>query len=85
MAVLGEHEASRVVSATESSSALHDDLQGVDYFVLDEVEETLAGFLHDLESGAAKAMYREPRKPDVTQTPVPLIWHWRRKTPLAVP
>ena len=39
--------------------------------MLDEVEETFAEFLRDLESGTAKRVYRETRKPDVTRTPVP--------------
>ena len=43
----------------------------MDHFVLDEVEETFAEFLRDLESGTAKRLYREARKPDVTRTPVP--------------
>ena len=43
----------------------------MDHFVLDEVEETFAEFLRDLESGTAKRVYREARKPDVTRTPVP--------------
>jgi len=49
----------------------HDEISGVDHFVLDEVEETFEGFLRDLENGTAGAIYREPRKPDVTGTPVP--------------
>ena len=41
------------------------------HFVLDEAEEVFPEFLRDLANGAAKAVYREPRKPDVTRTPVP--------------
>ena len=49
----------------------HGEIGGVDHFVLDEVEETFVDFLRDLENGTAAAIYREPRKPDVTRTPVP--------------
>ena len=44
---------------------------GVDHFVLDEAEEIFAEFLGDVDGGTAKKFYREPRKPDVTRTPVP--------------
>ena len=60
-----------VVAGGPYPTSFHDEIQGVDHFVLDEVEETFGDFLRDLESGTANAMYREPRKPDVTRTPVP--------------
>ncbi len=60
-----------VVAGGPHPTTFHDEIQGVDYFVLDEAEEIFPEFLRDLASGRPKAMYREPRKPDVTQTPVP--------------
>ena len=60
-----------VVAGGPHPTTYHDEITGVDHFVLDEVEETFPGFLRDLENGRAKVMYREPRKPDVTQTPIP--------------
>ena len=60
-----------VVAGGPYPTSFHDEIQGVDHFVLDEVEETFGDFLRDLESGTANAVYREPRKPDVTRTPVP--------------
>ena len=60
-----------VVAGGPHPTTFHDEIEGVDHFVLDEVEETFPGFLRDLENGSAKAIYREPRKPDVTKTPVP--------------
>lgn len=60
-----------VVAGGPHPTTFHDEIQGVDYFVLDEAEETFPGFLRDLQNGTAKAMYREPRKPDMTRTPVP--------------
>ena len=60
-----------VVAGGPHPTTFHDDIEGVDHFVLDEVEETFAEFLRDLENGTARPIYREPRKPDVTRTPVP--------------
>ena len=60
-----------VVAGGPHPTTFHDEIRGVAHFVLDEVEETFAGFLHDLENGEAGAIYREPRKPDVSETPVP--------------
>ena len=44
----------------------------VDYFVLNEAEETLAPFLRDLEIGQAKRVYTSTNFPDIHQTPIPL-------------
>ncbi len=60
-----------VIAGGPHPTTFHDEIPGVDHFVLDEVEETFPGLLHDLESGTARAIYREPRKPDITLTPVP--------------
>ena len=60
-----------VVAGGPYPTACHEEIAGVDHFVLDEAEETFARFLQDLEAGRAKPMYREPRKPDVTRTPIP--------------
>ena len=60
-----------VVAGGPHPTTFHEDIPGVDHFVLDEVEESFAEFLRDLERGTAKAMYRSPRRPDVTLTPVP--------------
>ncbi len=60
-----------VVAGGPHPTTFHEEITGVDHFVLDEVEESFAEFFQDLEVGAAKRMYRERRKPDVTRTPVP--------------
>ena len=60
-----------VVAGGPHPTTFHEDIPGVDHFVLDEVEESFAAFLRDLECGTAEAIYRAPRKPDVTLTPVP--------------
>jgi radical SAM superfamily enzyme YgiQ (UPF0313 family) len=44
----------------------------VDYFVLNEAEETLAPFLRDLEQGQAQRVYESVEFPELHQTPVPL-------------
>ncbi|MCY3595511.1 MAG: B12-binding domain-containing radical SAM protein [Bacteroidetes bacterium] len=60
-----------VIAGGPHPTTFHEEMEGVAHFVLDEVEETFQGFLHDLEKGTAKRIYREPRKPDVTLTPLP--------------
>ena len=60
-----------VVAGGPYPTTYHEEISGVDHFVLDEAEEIFGDFLRDLETGTARAIYREPRKPDVTRTPVP--------------
>jgi len=49
----------------------YEDIEGVDFFVLDEAELTLPKFLNDLEKGSPKKIYRDHDKPDITRTPPP--------------
>jgi len=51
----------------------HESISGVDYFILNEAEITLPGFIKDYESGTAKKLYMSDEKPDITQTPVPRL------------
>ena len=60
-----------VVAGGPHPTTFHAEIPGVAHFVLDEAEEIFPEFLRDLETGTAKAIYREPRKPDVSHTPVP--------------
>jgi len=60
-----------IVAGGPHPTTYHDEIQGVDHFLLDEVEEILPQFLRDLETGTAKDIYRAPEKPDVTRTPIP--------------
>lgn len=52
-------------------TSFHDEINGADHFLLDEVEDTFPQFLEDFENGRAKQMYRSPNKPDVTKSPRP--------------
>ena len=48
------------------------EIEGIDHFLLGEVEETLLGFLDDLENGNTKYVYLPPKeRPAITQTPLP--------------
>ena len=60
-----------VVAGGPYPTSYHEEIAGVSHFVLDEAEEIFPEFLRDLQNGTAKAIYREPRKPDVSHTPVP--------------
>lgn len=50
----------------------YQEFAGVDHFVLGEAEVTLKPFIHDLQSGTAKAIYFSDERPDLGQTPVPM-------------
>ena len=43
----------------------------VDHFLFGEVEEIFEDFMTDFQSGTAKEVYKETRKPDITKTPPP--------------
>ena len=60
-----------VIAGGPHPTTFHEEMEGIDHFVLDEVEETLPTFLRDLENGTARAVYRAPRKPDMSTAPVP--------------
>ena len=60
-----------VIAGGPHPTTFYEEMEGVTHFVLDEVEETFPTFLQDLENGTAKQIYRAPRKPDITLTPLP--------------
>ncbi|MBN2400947.1 MAG: B12-binding domain-containing radical SAM protein [Spirochaetes bacterium] len=47
------------------------DIEGVDYFILNEAEITLPEFIKDYDNGTAKKIYTSDIKPDLAETPVP--------------
>ncbi|BBO75341.1 B12-binding domain-containing radical SAM protein [Desulfosarcina widdelii] len=60
-----------VVAGGPYPTASHEEIQGVDHFVLGEAEAVLPDFLADLENGIAGRVYRAKQKPDITHTVVP--------------
>ena len=60
-----------LVAGGPHPTTFHEDIAGVDHFVLGEVEEIFPKFLRDLEEGTARPLYRETGKPAVTRTPIP--------------
>jgi len=60
-----------VVAGGPYPTSCFEEIENVDHFVLDEVEETFASFLTDFENGTAKKVYRAPRRPAVTLSPIP--------------
>ncbi len=62
----------KVVAGGPLFTMEHEQFPDVDYFVLNEAEETLAPFLRDLELGQARRVYTSAEFPDIHQTPVPL-------------
>src|SRR5512147_2819540 len=64
----------KVVAGGPLFTMEHERFPDVDYFVLNEAEETLAPFLRDLQQGQAKGVYASLEFPDIHHTPVPL-WH----------
>ena len=62
----------KVVAGGPLFSSRHDELKGVDHFVLNEAEITLPLFLEDLANGCAQALYQTTQWADLTTTPAPL-------------
>ena len=60
-----------IVAGGPHPTTFHEDIEGVDHFVLGEVEEIFPDFLRDLGNGIAPRMAVAKEKPDVTRTPVP--------------
>ena len=60
-----------VVAGGPHPTSFHQELDDVDYLVLDEVEEVLPEFLRDLESGRARRVYRAERRPEMDLAPLP--------------
>ncbi|MCK4872935.1 MAG: B12-binding domain-containing radical SAM protein [Phycisphaerales bacterium] len=49
----------------------HEQFPEIPHFVLGEAEDVMPGLVADMIHGTARDHYESPRKPDVTQTPVP--------------
>ena len=60
-----------IVAGGPFPTSNHKDINGVDHFLLGEVDQTLPDFLQDLENGIAKPIYPKPCYPDISNLPVP--------------
>jgi radical SAM superfamily enzyme YgiQ (UPF0313 family) len=60
-----------VVAGGPHPTTFYDEMEGVDHFVLDEVENTFGEFLRDFENGRAQKIYRSPAKPSIKDAPPP--------------
>ncbi len=60
-----------VVAGGPYPTASHEEIPGVDHFVLGEAETLLADFLADFENHSAKPIYRCQKRPALTDSPVP--------------
>jgi radical SAM superfamily enzyme YgiQ (UPF0313 family) len=61
----------KVVAGGPLFTSEYDKFEEVDFFVLNEAEETLPPFIADLELGNARRMYTTSEYPDIQETPVP--------------
>lgn len=60
-----------VVVGGPYATSCHEQIDGVDHFVLGEAEETFPAFLADYCAGVAKPMYECNRRPEITTAPIP--------------
>ena len=60
-----------VVAGGPYPSTCYRDIEGVDHFIVNEAEETLASFLRDFEEGSAKSLYCAQDAPELSSTPAP--------------
>jgi radical SAM superfamily enzyme YgiQ (UPF0313 family) len=60
-----------IVAGGAFPTSRHEDITGVDHFLLGEVDKTLVDFLNNLENGTAKPVYERPPHPDISRLPAP--------------
>lgn len=60
-----------VVAGGPYPTSSYQEIDGIDHFVLGEVEDTFKNFLRDLEKGNAKKLYHKPKHPDITHNITP--------------
>ena len=53
------------------ATSSHDEIEGVDYFILGEAEEVFPRFLADFATGTAAPLYRCEGRPDLSAVPIP--------------
>jgi radical SAM superfamily enzyme YgiQ (UPF0313 family) len=62
----------KIVAGGPAFTTQHEEFTGVDHYVLNEAEVTLPLFLEDLCKGQLKKIYTSDKRPDITETPLPL-------------
>lgn len=60
-----------IVAGGPLFTSAHEDFPGVDHFVLNEAELTLAEFVRDFALGCARPIYASPQFADMARSPVP--------------
>ncbi|ABW66796.1 B12-binding domain-containing radical SAM protein [Desulfosudis oleivorans] len=60
-----------VVAGGPYPTSSHEEIAGVDHFVLGEAEAVLAEFIADYEAGTARPMYHGDTRPDITYSVTP--------------
>ncbi len=60
-----------VIAGGPYPTSSHEEIQGVDHFVLGEVEDVFHEILMDIESGNAATVYRISKRPDITNSVIP--------------
>lgn len=61
----------KVVAGGPLATVYHEELDGVDHFILNEAEITLPIFLDDFEKGKAEKYYTSDLYAELTETPIP--------------
>lgn len=67
----GKARGKRIVIGGPYVSTTEESIPDADHIFIGEVETTFSEFLHDLESGTAKPVYRAAERPSLALTPVP--------------
>jgi radical SAM superfamily enzyme YgiQ (UPF0313 family) len=60
-----------VIAGGPYPTTSHDEIAGVDHFLLGETEETFVNFFEDLQKGIAKRIYPAPSPPSLSNTAIP--------------
>jgi len=60
-----------VIAGGPYPTSSHEEITGVDHFVLGEVEDTFKDILTDLKNGTAKKVYPRPERPDMSRSIIP--------------
>jgi len=62
----------KIVAGGPLFTTEYESFEGIDHFILGEVEDIMPQFIDDLKNGKAAHIYRQKEFPDITRTPIPL-------------